>query len=50
MGVKINHFFSVASAIEDDLFHFYSVVCDRNVLLILLISNLSFFFKSEMRG
>ena len=44
MGVKINHFFSVASAIEDDLFHFYSVVCDRSVLLILLISNLSLFF------
>ena len=44
MGVKINHFFSVASASEDDLFNFYSVVSDRSVLLILLISNLSSFF------
>ena len=41
MGVKINHFFSVVSASEDDLFHFYSVVSDRSVLLLLLISNLS---------
>ena len=44
MGVKINHSFSVASASEEDLFHFYSVVSDRSVLLILLILNLSLFY------
>ena len=51
MGVKINHFFILVSASEDNLCHFYSVVSDRSVLLLFLILNLSLFYlKQEVKA